>query len=221
MKVNEIFLSVQGEGAFTGFPVIFVRFSGCNRKCSFCDTRHEAGKEYSEDELAKKVLSLAEESAIKYVVLTGGEPFLQLTQSFLNTLFDAGIHIAIETNGDLLAGNSEMMEWLSKRFIYVTWSPKGEFPPEQPIYFSELKLVDYDDEVTSRWINAYKSWTDVGSAFSETLTTRLFLQPMTVLHDGIIDVIESKKNVQKTLKKVLVTPFCFMSMQTQAWMGFR
>lgn len=221
MKVNEIFLSVQGEGLFTGFPVIFVRFSGCNRKCSFCDTRHESGKEYTEEELTEAILSLVKEKGIRNVVLTGGEPFLQLTKTFLANLFYEGIHIAIETNGDRLVGDVEMMEWLALRFIHVTWSPKSEFPPERPIYFSELKLVDYDDEVTARWIKAYKEWTDHPRGFLEEHTTQFFLQPMTVLHDGTIDIIESKKNVQKTLKKVLDTPFCFLSTQTQTWMGFR
>ena len=50
-KINEIFYSLQGEGYHTGTPAVFIRFSGCNLKCSFCDTRHEEGVLMSDDEI--------------------------------------------------------------------------------------------------------------------------------------------------------------------------
>ena len=50
-KINEIFYSLQGEGYHTGTPAIFVRFSGCNLKCDFCDTQHEEGKMMTDDEI--------------------------------------------------------------------------------------------------------------------------------------------------------------------------
>ena len=57
-KINEIFYSLQGEGYHTGTPVIFVRFSGCNLKCDFCDTQHEEGKMMTDDEIIAEVKNI-------------------------------------------------------------------------------------------------------------------------------------------------------------------
>ena len=54
-KINEIFYSLQGEGFHTGTPAVFVRFSGCNLKCGFCDTQHEEGRMMSDDEIVSEV----------------------------------------------------------------------------------------------------------------------------------------------------------------------
>ena len=70
-KINEIFYSLQGEGYHTGTPAVFIRFSGCNLKCSFCDTRHEEGVLMSDDEIIAEV---GKYPAVT-VILTGGEPF--------------------------------------------------------------------------------------------------------------------------------------------------
>ena len=56
-KINEIFYSIQGEGYFTGTPAVFVRFSGCNLRCPFCDTEHKEGKMLSDDEIIAEIIS--------------------------------------------------------------------------------------------------------------------------------------------------------------------
>ena len=53
-KINEIFYSLQGEGYHTGTPAVFIRFSGCNLKCDFCDTRHETGEMMTDEEIVNK-----------------------------------------------------------------------------------------------------------------------------------------------------------------------
>lgn len=58
-KINEIFYSLQGEGYHTGTPAIFVRFSGCNLKCDFCDTQHEEGKMMTDDEIIAEVKKIS------------------------------------------------------------------------------------------------------------------------------------------------------------------
>ena len=71
-KINEIFYSLQGEGFYTGTPSVFVRFSGCNLSCPFCDTDHNLGVMMTADEIAAAVNAFP----ASHVVLTGGEPSL-------------------------------------------------------------------------------------------------------------------------------------------------
>lgn len=154
MKVNEIFYSLQGEGNFTGTPAIFIRLSGCNLTCDFCDTKHYNGATMTEAEIIAEV----KKYPARHVVITGGEPTLQLTPSLVNALHEAGKFVQIETNGTrrLNDGLDFLIDW-------VTVSPKyGNTPNIQRI--DELKVV-YDmshpehvaklEQVEARYINAY------------------------------------------------------------------
>lgn len=78
-KINEIFYSLQGEGFHVGTPAVFVRFSGCNLKCEFCDTHHEEGVMMSDEEIVEKVCQYP----CKTVILTGGEPGLWVDEDLL------------------------------------------------------------------------------------------------------------------------------------------
>lgn len=112
MRVKEIFYSLQGEGFFTGTPAVFVRFSGCNLRCGFCDTDHEGGREMSVGDVVGEVSRYP----ARHVVVTGGEPSLQLTGELVEALHGAGRFVQVETNGTgRLPGN---VDW-------VTCSPKG------------------------------------------------------------------------------------------------
>ncbi len=114
MKVNEIFYSLQGEGYHAGTAAVFVRLSGCNLQCPFCDTQHESGSEMTEDEIAAEVAKYP----ARLVVVTGGEPSLQLTRGFVNALHDVDKMVAVETNGTRrLPGN---VDW-------ITLSPKDKY----------------------------------------------------------------------------------------------
>lgn len=134
MKVNEIFYSLQGEGLQAGTPAVFVRLSGCNLQCPFCDTVHDSGREMSEDEVVAEV----KRHAATLVVMTGGEPSLQLTASLVDALHAAGRTVAVETNGTHPL--PEGVDW-------VTLSPKDPWlgPQAAPVLreADELKLV-YD-----------------------------------------------------------------------------
>ena len=94
-KVNEIFYSLQGEGYHTGTPAVFVRFSGCNLKCPFCDTQHEDGVLMSDDEIVAQV----ESYPARMVILTGGEPSLWIDRALVDRLHQSGRYVCIETNG--------------------------------------------------------------------------------------------------------------------------
>jgi 7-carboxy-7-deazaguanine synthase (Cx14CxxC type) len=132
--VKEIFLTLQGEGAHAGRAAVFCRFSGCNlwsgreedraaAACSFCDTDFVGmdgtlgGRYGSADELARTIA--AEWSASRsnrYVVLTGGEPLLQVDKALIDALHAVGFEIGIETNGTIVP--PEGIDWLCV-------SPKG------------------------------------------------------------------------------------------------
>ncbi len=114
MKVNEIFYSLQGEGYHVGSAAVFVRLSGCNLHCPFCDTQHESGTEMTDEEIVEAVKAYP----ARLVVITGGEPSLQLTKSLVNALHDIDKIVAVETNGThSLPGN---VDW-------ITLSPKDNF----------------------------------------------------------------------------------------------
>jgi organic radical activating enzyme len=96
-KINEVFESIQGEGFWTGQFCLFIRFSGCNLQCSFCDTEHETFDTYKHDELLEKI----KDSYCLHVILTGGEPTLQINKQFISDIVLLGKFIHIETNGTL------------------------------------------------------------------------------------------------------------------------
>ncbi|MDE5959022.1 MAG: 7-carboxy-7-deazaguanine synthase QueE [Muribaculaceae bacterium] len=134
MRVNEIFYSIQGEGAWTGTPMVFVRFSGCNRACDFCDTNHTPFTEMTEAEIAMAVGRWP----ARHVVITGGEPALQLTDSLVDLLHERGLKVHVETNGSLPL--PEAVDW-------VTCSPKT--PPYGITRINELKIVFQGQDVES------------------------------------------------------------------------
>ena len=134
MRVNEIFHSLQGEGYHTGTPAVFVRMSGCNLACPFCDTRHQAYVEMTEDEITAAVARMK----APMVVFTGGEPALQLTSSLVQRMQEFGYLVCVETNGTVRL--PEEVDW-------VTLSPKDMFlgSKARPVLqqANELKVV-YD-----------------------------------------------------------------------------
>ena len=128
MKVNEFFVSLQGEGHFTGTPSFFLRLSGCNLQCPFCDTSHQTFMELSEDTIVEE----ASREKPRHIVITGGEPALQLTGSLVEKLHEAGFFVQIETNGTLPLPSG--IDW-------VTCSPKPPHPIKDGLRIDELKVL--------------------------------------------------------------------------------
>lgn len=114
-RVNEIFYSLQGEGYWTGTPIVFVRFSGCNLQCPFCDTDHMGFTEMSAEEVLAAVKACGGEC--RRVCFTGGEPGLQLDDSLVEVFHAAGYFLHVETNGTRELPSA--MDW-------VTLSPKDQ-----------------------------------------------------------------------------------------------
>lgn len=134
-KINEIFYSLQGEGFHAGTPAVFVRFSGCNLKCDFCDTRHEEGKDMTDEEIVEEVLRYPS----RMVILTGGEPGLWVDDALIEALHKAGKYICIETNGTCVL--PEQIDW-------VTCSPKQDTVLKVK-RMDEVKVVYLGQDVSS------------------------------------------------------------------------
>jgi len=166
--VKELFYSLQGEGANSGRAAVFCRFSGCNlwsgreqdrakAACNFCDTDFVGGDQFKEAvTLADAVASLwpVGEAGTRLVILTGGEPGLQVDTALVDALHKQDFEVAIETNGtlDLPPG----IDW-------VTVSPKGD-ETVKTIQGDELKLV-------------YPQTSVDPAAFTGMAFSHFFLQP--------------------------------------------
>ena len=100
LKVHSIFETIQGEGPYVGTPSVFIRLSGCNLACSFCDTEFENYSIYKTHHIVDEVLNLVGFTK-KLVVITGGEPFRQPISLLCEQLISHGLKIQIETNGTL------------------------------------------------------------------------------------------------------------------------
>lgn len=98
MKVSEIFASIQGESTYAGVPCTFIRLTGCNLRCSYCDTAYayDKGTELKEEEIIDK----AKNFGLKTVEITGGEPLLQEgVPGLIKRLLDDNYEVLVETNG--------------------------------------------------------------------------------------------------------------------------
>lgn len=140
--VNEIFYSLQGEGHWTGKPMVFVRFCVCNLKCPFCDTDFADSKTMSCEEIVKEAESIG--NGCRTVVFTGGEPALQIDKELIEAFHKQSYRIHIETNGTRKL--PEGIDW-------VTVSPKSDWQENaEPVLESanELKLV-YTGQTLDKW----------------------------------------------------------------------
>ncbi len=101
LKITEIFSSVQGEGLRQGEPTLFIRFAGCNLKCSFCDTKYawKEGHPYSVAQVLDETKKKLQDRPARWICLTGGEPLMQDIADLTQKLKKAGFKIQIETNG--------------------------------------------------------------------------------------------------------------------------
>jgi len=183
MKINEIFYSVQGEGFHAGTPAVFVRFSGCNLRCPFCDTQHEEGQQMTMEEVVATVAAYP----ARLVVLTGGEPSLFVNAAFVDALHQVGKYVAIETNGT---------HSLPENIDWVTFSPKDGFVPAVNVLTAcdELKLV-YDGQVDPE---RYKS----------VAAAHWYLQPC-----DFGDAEKNRENVQAVFEYCLAHPQWSISVQ--------
>jgi 7-carboxy-7-deazaguanine synthase len=204
-SVKEMFLTVQGEGAQSGRPAVFLRFAGCNlwnglerdranAVCNFCDTDFVGmdgpggGRFETASNLAKAVIGFWLGGGKPLVVCTGGEPLLQLDEGLIDALHAQGLEIAVETNGTLKAPDG--IDW-------ITVSPKGKAPVVQTSG-DELKLVFPQDGLNPE---DYLDWS----------FKRFSLQPK--------DDETTEANAQLAFEYCLKHPEWRLSLQTHKWIG--
>jgi len=211
-QIKEIFYTLQGEGANAGKPAVFCRFAGCNlwsgreadrasAVCQFCDTDFVGtdgtlGARYdSADALALKIEKLWPEGELgnRFVVLTGGEPLLQVDDALVAALHARHFKIAVETNGSLLA--PEGIDW-------ICVSPKAGAPWLQRSG-QELKLV---------WPQEGLAWSEA-QAMQDLPFENHYLQPQ--------DNVLRAKNTEICIAMCLQNPIWNLSLQTHKITGIR
>lgn len=156
-RINEIFYSIQGEGTWTGMPAIFIRFSGCNLKCSWCDTDFKKSKLYSLNDIMDELAEIP----CRDVVLTGGEPMLQTDERLLSRLV---LHhrVHVETNGTIAIPDK-----LRCLIFHLCVSPKPDAPWNQ--YEGDALKIVYTGQELDNYVKR--------GIFSER-----FLQPCSLLN---------------------------------------
>jgi 7-carboxy-7-deazaguanine synthase (Cx14CxxC type) len=209
-SVKEIYYTLQGEGAHTGRPAVFLRFAGCNlwsgrdehraeAICRFCDTEFVGtdgpggGKFETAGELVAAVADTwAGESSDsgRYVVCTGGEPLLQLDDALIDELRSAGFEIGVESNGTLAAPDG--IDW-------PCISPKGAAPVVQSSG-NELKLVYPQREAEAQPAN-----------FVDMKFDEFYLQPL--------DGPDIEANTRQAIDYCLAHPQWKLSVQTHKLLG--
>ena len=220
-RVNEIFYTLQGEGAHSGIPAVFVRFSGCNLRCPWCDTEFASFTEMSAAQIVHEALDLYDvpNERRKMVVLTGGEPSLQVDKQLIEALHNAGFYICIETNGTRPLPDG--IDW-------ITCSPKftNNHSPitnnQSPITnhqslalrkVNEVKVVytgNYDPEIWRQQLEA-EHW---------------LLQPLRYTGEWLIENVDSweddrNDNLDDTVRYILSHPFWRLSVQLHKIAGLR
>jgi 7-carboxy-7-deazaguanine synthase len=153
MRISENFYSIQGEGELTGIPSVFVRTSGCNLRCRWCDTKYASwdpeGGDQTIDEIVAEVLS----HGAHHTVVTGGEPMVAKgIHDLMSALRAAGQHLTIETAATVLPGGIACdLASLSPKLANSTPLP-GEIAPGWIEKHNTLRL---QPEVIRAWIEAY------------------------------------------------------------------
>jgi len=150
MKYSEIFYSIQGEGKLIGAPSIFIRTSYCNLRCVWCDTPYTSWNPENKKISIDEILNEINKFNCKYVVITGGEPFVQKDELLIlcEKLFERGYHITIETNATI---------YVPVKAHLISMSPKlkNSLPNPDSKYFQMHNQNRIKPEVIKRFLAEY------------------------------------------------------------------
>ncbi len=136
IRISEIFHSVQGEGRFTGTPSVFIRTSGCNLRCWFCDTRYASWEPEGDSWSVESIVEAATQWTTPHVVITGGEPMIfEELREVCDELHRLGRHITIETAGTI-----------HRDLACDLWSISPKLSNSTPIGFASDEWVRQHDQ---------------------------------------------------------------------------
>lgn len=158
LPINELFCSLQGEGKLSGIPSVFIRTSGCNLRCWFCDSYHTSweptGAWLSVKDIVDEVLSYEQTD---HIVLTGGEPMIhEKSVTLLDELADYGYHTTVETNGTIYRDAAIDLASISPKLASST--PTAERDPKGDGEWAarqEERRIDVD--ALSSLVDSYES----------------------------------------------------------------
>lgn len=193
-KINEIFYSIQGEGHNAGCAAVFVRFSGCNLHCPFCDTHHQEGTMMSAEDICNEI----EKYPASMVVLTGGEPSLFVDSPLCDAIHAIGRTIAMETNGS---------RPISLPIDHITCSPKFEYNDAET---AKLRLSHIDE------LKVVFTGKNDMSLYDDIEADNYYLQPCDT---GNLE--ETKKIAKQTLDYILQYPKWKLSVQLHKILNVR
>lgn len=140
LVINEIFYSIQGESVYAGCPCIFIRLTGCNLRCTYCDTRYayESGTDMSQQEIAAELVQFP----CRLVEITGGEPLMQKeTPRLVYYLLEKGYRVLVETNGSF---NTDCLDPRCIKIVDIKCPGSGE---KDACDLSNLERLSADDQV--------------------------------------------------------------------------
>ena len=188
IKINEIYLSVQGESTHTGLPCIFIRLTGCNLRCSWCDTAYafHEGKNMSIDEILQKV----ENFGIHLVEITGGEPLMQdNVYTLIRRLIEKGYKVMLETGGSI------SLERVPKDVIKIMDLKCPGSGEQEKNNLDNLKLLAPHDEVKFVILDKkdYEWSRDIIKKYKINETAHVLLSP-------VFDKLELKEMVKWILE---------------------
>lgn len=186
LPINELFYSIQGEGKLAGMASVFVRTSGCNLRCWFCDSYHTSWEPthdwLSINDIVKQVKAHDE---AEHVVVTGGEPMIHdEIESLLNRLSDAGYHVTVETNGTIHRDTSIDLASISPKLASSTPTPERD-PKGDGEWESRHEKGRFDYDVLGQLVDDY------GFQLKFVVTERADVEE-------IHDVVESVRDVTTT-----------------------
>lgn len=205
--IKEIFgPTIQGEGSNAGLATMFVRFAGCNKWnglektkaasiCNYCDTDFRGGAKMTAEIIIEHMKKL---STLRNVVLTGGEPLLQLDVELLKALSDENYYIMVETNGSIPFKDHKMEDYID----HITMSPKQSIEETHLYFCHDLKLL-------YPWVGEEIS----AKGFKYMEAKNRYIQPVWLEEKGMA------RNLDDAIEFITANPEYKLSLQTHKMIG--